>query len=595
MKRAGILSVTVWLAVGLAGCTAGQTGDGSGGSVGTGGGRSGGSGGPTGGSPGAGGAASGGAMGKGGATGSGGAPGSGGSGPAGGGGGATGTGGPASGGSPGTGGAGAGTGGTGSGGTGTGGTSPALPPLVTSGPGAYWNTSATLTTVTSGTVDITVDDTMTYQRFDGFGGAFNEQGWDDIQQLGASDQTKAITLLFDATNGAHFMYGRIPIGSSDYAMSRYTDDETAGDTSMTGFSVSRDQQYLIPYVQAALGVNPQLHLWGSPWTPPTWMKTASGSANGTSCANMNNNKFDGGCMSAGSNNQNLTAFALYLSKWVTAYASAGITVEAIHPQNEPNYSTPYSSCLWTPALYDQFIASYLGPTFASNNPTTQIWLGTMSNDNSGTDPAIISAVTADKAAMKYVKGAGLQWNVMSSTASLASMGLTVMQTGHKCGNYPFTVSGENPPPGPTNSSMAPNDRAYGMESWGLIRDWIKAGVNSYSAWNMVLDTLGAGNATTRNPPWYQNALLVVNRSAKTLTVTPAYYVFRHLSQYVQPGATRVATTGTSLDALAFKNPDGSIVTVMYNAGSAAKTAILSVGGTKLQLSIPSTGWATVKH
>jgi glucosylceramidase len=120
-------------------------------------------------------------------------------------------------------------------------------------------------------------------------------------------------------------------------------------------------------------------------------------------------------------------------------------------------------------------------------------------------------------------------------------------------------------------------------------------VNSYSAWNMVLDTLGGGNAVTRNPPWYQNALLVVNRSAKTLTVTPAYYVFRHLSQYIQPGATRVGTTGTSLDALAFKNPDGSIVTVMYNAGSAAKTAILSVGGSKLQFSIPSTGWATVKQ
>jgi glucosylceramidase len=551
MSRSKMFCVTVWTAVGLAGCGAGENGTGSGGSVGTG---TGGAGGPTG------------------------------------------TGGGGVGGSTGTGGAGTGNGGTGTGGSGTGGeTAAALPSLVTSGPGAYWNTTATLTTVTSGTVDITVNDTTTYQRFDGFGGAFNEQGWDNLQQLSASDQMKAITLLFDATNGAHFMYGRIPIGSSDYAMSRYTDDETSGDTSMTSFSITRDQQYLIPFVKAALGVNPQLHLWASPWTPPTWMKTGSGSVAGTSCAMMNGNTFDGGCMTAGTSNQNLTAFALYLSKWVTAYAGLGITVEAVHPQNEPNYATPYSSCLWTSALYDQFIASYLGPTFASNNPTTQIWLGTMSNNNSGTDPAIISAVTADKTAMKYVKGAGLQWNVMSSTASLASMGLTVMQTEHKCGNYPFTVTGENPPAEATNPNMAPNDQGYGMESWGLIRDWIKAGVNSYSAWNMVLDTLGGGNAVTRNPPWYQNALLVVNRSAKTLTVTPAYYVFRHLSQYIQPGATRVGTTGTSLDALAFKNPDGSIVTVMYNAGSAAKTAILSVAGSKLQFLIPSTGWATVKQ
>ena len=29
-------------------------------------------------------------------------------------------------------------------------------------------------------------------------------------------------LLFDATDGAHFVMGRIPIGASDYALTRYT-------------------------------------------------------------------------------------------------------------------------------------------------------------------------------------------------------------------------------------------------------------------------------------------------------------------------------------------------------------------------------------
>jgi glucosylceramidase len=363
---------------------------------------------------------------------------------------------------------------------------------------------------------------------------------------------------------------------------------------MTNFAITRDQQYLIPFIQAALQINPSLHLWASPWTPPTWMKTGSGSVNGTSCAFMDGNNFDGGCMQAGTNNDNLKALALYLSKWVTAYAGAGITVEAIHPQNEPNYSTPYSSCLWTSALYDQFIASYLGPTMATNNPTTQIWLGTMSNNNSGTDPAVITAVTGDSTAMKYIKGFGLQWNMKPVISGLPK-GLPIMQTEHQCGNYPFSVSGENPPPGPTNTTMAPNDWTYGAESWGLIRDWLKDGVNSYSAWNMVLDTLGAGNASGRSPPWYQNALLIVDRSAKKLTATPAYYVFRHLSQYVIPGATRVGTTTTvtTLDVLAFKNADGSIVTVMYNSGTAAQATRLAVGTAKLQFTVPANGFATV--
>lgn len=68
-----------------------------------------------------------------------------------------------------------------------------------------------------------------------------------------------------------------------------------------------------------------------------------------------------------------------------------------------------------------------------------------------------------------------------------------------------------------------------MESWGLIRDWIKKGVNAYSAWNMVLDTVGRSLDTVR--PWAQNALLAVDVSGKKLHITPAYYVFRHVSQY----------------------------------------------------------------
>ena len=52
----------------------------------------------------------------------------------------------------------------------------------------------------------------------------------------------------------------------------------------------------------------------------------------------------------------------------------------------------------------------------------------------------------------------------------------------------------------------------------------------------------------------------------------------------------VATTGG--DAVAFKNPDGTIVTVMYNSGAAA-TYTVSVGGKLLQFNMPSNGWATV--
>lgn len=205
-------------------------------------------------------------------------------------------------------------------------------------------------------------------------------------------------------------------------------------------------------------------------------------------------------------------------------------------------------------------------------------LGTF--NGGGSDGAIVSSVMGDATARSYIKVLGYQWGMQSSVAAAKRYDLPVWQTEHKCGNYPWMT--------PFDAAMAPNDQAYAVESWGLIRDWIKAGVTAYSAWNMVLDTVGVGIDSTR--VWPQDALLVVDTSAKKLIVTPAYYVFRHLSQFVAPGAKVVATSGG--DALAFKNPDSSLVVVLYNAGS-AQTMTVALAGKKLQFPMPANGWATV--
>ncbi|WP_437915528.1 glycoside hydrolase family 30 beta sandwich domain-containing protein [Sorangium sp. So ce302] len=440
------------------------------------------------------------------------------------------------------------------------------PTLITSGANEYWKIG-TPTEVTSGNADVTVDDAATQQRWDGFGGSFNEMGWNMLSMLSEAERQRAIKLLFDKNEGAGFAYGRIPMGASDYAMDRYSLNEKKDDFTMESFSIARDKEKLIPYIKAALAVRPGLHLWASPWTPPTWMKS--------------NGAFDGGKMKDDANT--LKAYALYFAKFVEAYAAEGMTIEAVHPQNEPTYETRYPSCAWTGALMAKFIGTYLGPLFEGRGIKAQIFLGTMSND--AADPGILSAVTGDATAMKYVKGFGLQWNMRGSAAGLKSRNLPIVQTEHQCGNYNWN------PPGvpPFNPNTAANDHAYGQESWGLIRDWIKAGVNSYNAWNMVLDPVGKNIDSQR--PWPQNALLNVDPDTKELILTPAYHVFRHISQYVDPGAMRVNTTGG--DALAFKNPDGSIVTVMYNSGNAAKMTTLSVAGKKLQFSVPARGWATV--
>jgi glucosylceramidase len=458
---------------------------------------------------------------------------------------------------------------------GTGGVAPTML-LVTSAPNAYWNTTGTLSVVPTGTTEVTVNDATTMQTWEGFGGSFNELGWSYLSMLSAADRDKAIQLLYGA-DGARFAFGRIPIGASDYAISRYTLDEVSSgtDSTLASFAITRDADKLIPYIKAAQAVKGNIRFWGSPWTPPTWMKSSPYQS-----GNMVS-PFDGGTMKT--DDATMKAFAQYLIKWVQAYQAQGITVEAIAPQNEPNFGQNYPSCLWGTSTYVTFVGKYLGPAITTAGISTKIMLGTMSNDASGKDPSIMTGVMADATAKPYIKVLGLQWGMLSQLSTARSYNLPLWQTEHKCGNYPWNPSGS-----PAYKTTAPNDQAYAVESWGLIRDWIKGGVTAYSAWNMVLDTVGKGIDTTRD--WAQNALLTVNTSSKTLNPTPTYYVFRHFSQFVDPGAKVVATSGG--DAVAFRNPNGSIVTVMYNAG-AAKTTIVSASGKRFQFSMPGGGWATV--
>jgi glucosylceramidase len=86
---------------------------------------------------------------------------------------------------------------------------------------------------------------------------------------------------------------------------------------------------------------------------------------------------------------------------------------------------------------------------------------------------------------------------------------------------------------------------------------------------------------------------VVDRSTQELIVTPAYYVFRHFSQYINPGATRVAINGSD-DALAFLNPDGSIIVEVYNGSDASVATSVGVAAKTYQFDVPAHGWATLR-
>jgi glucosylceramidase len=484
--------------------------------------------------------------------------------------------------------------------TGGGGSTTVASALVTSTNGT-WTTSATWTETSSATADVTVDDTVAAQTWEGFGGAFHEMGWKQLSTKALQDE--ATGLLFGA-DGARFAMGRIPIGASDYAIERYTLDDTGtdvipdsagsnrppADTTLSGFSIERDKQTLIPYIKAALAINPNLRFWAVPWTPPVWMKTgykksgADGSSTPTKAS-----YFDGGTMKT--DVATLTVYAEYLRRFIQAYAAQGITIDTIAPQFEPTFEQNYPSCVWDKTTYTTFIGTYLGPALAAANLSTKIMVGGLANEPS--DSTIMAAVMADSTAMHYVAAIGVQWGVLTKVVGTPlTYGVPVWGTEHKCGNYPFYPSGvpaSATSPGITPyAEPPPNDQSYAVETWWYIRDAItKAKVTAYTVPHMVLDTVGKGNDTSRQ--WAQDSLLTV--SGGKITRTQAYYVVRHFSQFVDPGAKVVATSGG--DAVAFKNPDGSLVAVIYSA-AAKSNYVVAMGGKKLQFAVPASGWATVK-
>jgi glucosylceramidase len=73
-------------------------------------------------------------------------------------------------------------------------------------------------------------------------------------------------------------------------------------------------------------------------------------------------------------------------------------------------------------------------------------------------------------------------------------------------------------------------------------------------------------------------LITVDQNTGKVTFNGEYYIMRHFSQFVKPGAKRVLTTGVWGDQIAFVNPAGSAVLVIGNSANQAYTVALDIAG-----------------
>ncbi|MDX9808473.1 MAG: hypothetical protein RBS87_07970, partial [Acholeplasma sp.] len=202
---------------------------------------------------------------------------------------------------------------------------------------------------------ITIDTKKKYQTIDGFGAAMSESAAYVLSSLSETKRNEVMTALFGET-GIGIDFVRIPMGASDFALNNYTyNDLTSGtDMALEQFSIQRDLLYVVPRLQQALALNPDLKLMGSPWSAPAWMKSPQ--------------KLNGGSL----NPIYHAVYADYFVKFIEAYDAAGLPIYAVTPQNEPLHETSgYPSMMMTVAQQINFI-KVLGPKFEENNIDTKI-------------------------------------------------------------------------------------------------------------------------------------------------------------------------------------------------------------------------------
>ncbi len=393
---------------------------------------------------------------------------------------------------------------------------------------------------------VVVSSTAWKQVIEGWGACFNERGWKAMEVLAPEQRDGLMREFFHPTEGLRLGLCRTPIGASDYAIDLYSLNETAGDYAMQHFSIERDRQRLIPYIKAAQAHRPDLKLWGSPWSPPSWMK--------------NNNKLRG---RDGSNNtikddsQTFDALALYFARYVEAYAAEGIPVYMVMPQNEPNMDTNYTSCVWTGQQLSKFIGRHLGPVFEARGLDTQIYLGTLNDDDGRGGYAYwVEPSMQDARTRGYLDGVGGQWAAAPVIAEthLLRPDLPLMQTEAECGNKE-------------------NNWGFAEYQWGLALKWFGTGVRANIVWNLVLDETGMSTGG-----WAQCSPVVVNSSTAQVTYTPYFYLYKHFSHFIDPGAHLTASVGTWTDQLAFTNPDGSVVIVVANRSDKDQPLTLNIDG-----------------
>lgn len=406
-----------------------------------------------------------------------------------------------------------------------------------------------------------VDPSKTFQTVLGIGGALTDASAEVFAKLPSAKQREFLNAYFDANNGIGYTLARTNIHSCDFSSGSYTYVDE-GDKELKSFNINHDKQFRIPFIKQAMATaGGKLTIFGSPWSPPAFMKS-------------NNDMLHGGKLRADC----YQAWANYFTKFIKAYQQEGIPIWGVTIQNEPMATQKWESCIFTAEEERDFLKNYLGPTMKKAGLGDKKIIAWDHNRDLVYQRA--RTILTDPNAAKYVWGIGFHWYEPWSGGEPMFDNVKLVHETFPGTNLIFTEGCADS----YDSSKVREWRLGELYGRSMINDF-NGGAVGWTDWNVLLDEQGGPNHVKN----FCFAPIHADTKTGELTYTNSYYYIGHFSKFVKAGSRRIASSPSRSQLLstAFINPDGKLSVVVMNKSDKEVKYFIWIDGQAAEVNSPA--------
>lgn len=413
---------------------------------------------------------------------------------------------------------------------------------------------------------ITVNEGTTYQQFEGAGASITDSTAYLLRggPVSAATRDAAMSKLFSPTDGIGLSFVRNPIGASDLSRPGMVSlDDTC--CNLNDFGANGYDTNVRLLTAQAKQLNPALRVKGVPWSAPGWMK--------------DNGRMD---QMGWLKSEYYGTYAQYLVKYIQSYQAAGVPVNYVSLQNEPNCcqagnptAMSYPGMSWNASGLIELTKNFVFPAFRAAGITTKVLVHDW---NYGDYAQFGGPILADSALRGDPLFGGIAWHGYFGDPAVGTQvhnqypSVRQFSTEHSGGTW---IANQH------NEDMA--DIVTYARNWsGSLVKWGLALNQSMGPHNG-----GCGTCT---------GLITVQEGgsrAGQVDYTIEYYTTGHLTKFVKPGAYRIDSTANgTVQNVAYKNPDGSKALIAHNGGTSAQSIRVNWGNQSFVYSLPARTTAT---